>query len=102
MVAGVRSPARGPPPEGAQERLIALLRQRYSPRAVFLTDSGTTALSAALIGIVQDRPGSAVALPAFSCYDVATAADGANVPVRLYDTDPHSLAQYLASLQTML
>lgn len=102
LLAGARAAARGTAPERAHERLIALLRQRYSPRAVLLTDSGTTALTAALIGIVQDRPGSAVALPAFSCYDVATAADGANVPVLLYDTDPHSLAPDLASLQTTL
>jgi dTDP-4-amino-4,6-dideoxygalactose transaminase len=59
---------------------------------VLLTDSGTTALTAALIGVLRDHTGAAAALPAFSCFDVATAADGADVRVRLYDVDQHSLA----------
>jgi perosamine synthetase len=82
--------------------LVALLRERYGAHSVLLTDSGTAALTAALIGVLRDRTGCAVAVPAFSCYDVATAADGANVPVLLYDTDPHSLAPDLASLQATL
>jgi perosamine synthetase len=41
-------------------------------------------------------------LPAFCCYDLATAANGADVPVVLYDVDPHSLAPDLDSLRRAL
>lgn len=102
VLAGVRAAAGHAASERARGRLMALLRERYAAQAVLLTDSGTAALTAALIGVLRDRPGSAVAVPAFSCYDVATAADGANVPVLLYDTDPHALAPDPASLQATL
>ncbi len=103
LLDGVRTAAtRAARPEPAQGRVVALLAERYAPKAVLLTDSGTTALTAALMGAVQGRRGSAVALPAFSCYDLATAADGARVPVLLYDTDPHTLAPDLASLRAAL
>jgi len=81
---------------------LALIRERYAPRAALLTDSGTTALTAALLGVVRRRPGAAAALPAFACYDVATAADGADVPVLLYDVDPHALTPDLAQLRGAL
>jgi len=102
VLAGVAAATGGTSRHRCAARLIALLNERYSPRAVLLTDSGTTALTAALRGVLQQRPGSAVALPAFSCYDLATAADGADAPVLLYDTDPHSLAPDLASLRATL
>jgi perosamine synthetase len=105
VLAGVRAAARNPgTSEGAraEERVVALLKERYSPQAVLLTDSGTTALTAALLGILKDRPGSAVAMPAYACYDLATAADGADVPVLLYDVDPHTLAPDLTQLQATL
>ncbi len=82
--------------------MVALLNERYSPRSVLLTDSGTTALTAALIGVLRDRPGSPVAIPAFSCYDVAAATDGAGAPALLYDVDPHTLAPDLAQLRATL
>ena len=62
---------------------------------------GTTALTLALIGVLQDRPG-AIALPAYGCYDLATAADGANAAVILYDLDPRTLAPDLAQLHDVL
>ena len=103
VLAGARAMARnGRAGPGAEEQVVALLRERYAPRAVLLTESGTAALTAALLGIVKDRPGSAVALPAYACYDVATAADGADVQVFLYDTDPRTLAPDLAQLQAIL
>jgi dTDP-4-amino-4,6-dideoxygalactose transaminase len=68
---------------------------------VLLTDSGTTALTLALIGVLRDRPG-AIALPAYGCYDLATAADGANAAVILYDLDPRTLAPDLAQLHDVL
>jgi hypothetical protein len=47
----------------------------------------------------ETRP---VALPAYSCYDVATAAVGAEVPLRFYDLDPGSLAPDSASFRRVL
>jgi len=102
LLVGLRAAARNGHSGRGEERLIALLKKRYSPTGVLLTDSGTTALTAALIGVLGDRRGAPVAIPAFSCYDLATAADGADVPVLLYDTDPHTLAPDLASLQATL
>ena len=67
-----------------------------------LTDSGTTALTAAIAAIARDRPGAALALPAFACYDVATAAVGAGVPVLLYDVDPQTLAPDRDSVRAVL
>jgi dTDP-4-amino-4,6-dideoxygalactose transaminase len=103
LFAGLRAVAtRNGGPALAEERVVALLRERYAPRAVLLTESGTAALTAAFLGVLRDRAGAAVALPAYSCYDVATAAAGAGVPVLLYDLDPHSLAPDLAHLRAAL
>jgi perosamine synthetase len=94
---------------GAQERwearVGALLQERYAARAVLLTESGTAALTATLLGVLQDRAGGApapIALPAYACYDVATAADGAGVPVFLYDVNPGSLGPDLTQVETAL
>ena len=100
IVAGARAAMGNGRSEAAVERLQALLTRRYAPRAALLTDSGTTALRAALVGALG--PGVAVALPAFACYDLVTAANGAGVPVVLYDTDPHTLAPDLSSLRVAL
>ncbi|HVH09235.1 MAG TPA: DegT/DnrJ/EryC1/StrS family aminotransferase [Gemmatimonadales bacterium] len=90
-------------PERAAAPVVALVRERYAPQAVLLTDSGTAALTLALLGVLGESPGgAAVALPAFGCYDLATAADGAGVPVLLYDTDPSTLGPDLASLGAAL
>jgi len=102
LLAGAGAVARADGGEAAGTRVMALLAERYSAKAVLLTDSGTAALTAAIMGVLEERVGSAVALPAFSCYDVATAADGAGAPVILYDTDPHTLAPDAASLRAAL
>jgi len=88
----------------AATRVEALLRERYAPRAgaVLLTESGTAALTAALLGLQQGPRASVVALPAYSCYDIATAAEGAGARVLLYDVDPNTLAPDLAHLETVL
>jgi perosamine synthetase len=102
LAVGVRAAARPARNVLAQAQLTALLRARYDPQGVVLTDSGTTALTAALVGILRDRPGFSVALPAYACYDVATAARGADAPVCLYDLDPHTLAPDLGSVRAAL
>jgi len=67
------------------------LRDKYPVRDLLLTDSGTSALRLAIESIVCST-GGRVALPAYCCYDVATAAVGASAPVVLYDIDPTTLA----------
>jgi dTDP-4-amino-4,6-dideoxygalactose transaminase len=86
----------------AAAHVTALLRERYAAKSVLLTDSGTTALTAALLAVLKERPGAAVALPAYACYDLATAADGAHAPVLLYDVDPRTLAPDLAQVEAVL
>lgn len=103
LLAGMRAAAgRNGHAAHAEERVVALLTERYTPTAVLLTESGTTALTAALLGAVGDRPGAAVALPVYGCYDLATAADGADLPVLLYDVDPQTLAPDLGHLRETL
>ena len=85
----------------AERRVLTLIGERYAPKAVLLTDSGTAALTAALLGIARERSGP-VAMPAFACYDLATAVEGAGVPVLLYDVVPQTLAPDLAGLRTAL
>lgn len=81
--------------------LAGRLAERYGARDVRLTDSGTTALRLAIAGSLGGR-GGFVALPAFACYDIATAAIGAGATVRLYDIDPDTLAPDPRSLDRLL
>lgn len=76
------------------ERVSALLRARYAADAALLTDSGTSALQLAL-RVAVAASGAArpvVALPAFTCFEVASAAIGAGVRVICYDLLPDHLA----------
>ena len=90
---------------GAAERtratVTAALGERFGSRDLLLTDSGTTALTLALQAGQRRAPGP-VALPAYCCYDIATAADGADVPVLLYDLDPATLGPDPDSLRGTL
>jgi perosamine synthetase len=83
----------------AREELDRMLRSAYAPRELYLTDSGTSALTLALQAARAVTDGAPVALPAYSCYDVATAADGAGAPFLLYDLDPGTLSPDLPSLR---
>jgi DegT/DnrJ/EryC1/StrS aminotransferase family protein len=78
------------------------LIRHYGGEEVLLTDSGTGALTLAIAGSLAGREGAPVALPAYGCYDLATAADGAHAPVLLYDLDPATLAPDPASLRAVL
>ncbi len=87
----------------ARARVTAQLRTILQPERIMLTDSGTTALTLALQAVSgRSGPNSIVALPCYCCYDVATAADGANVRVALYDVDPETLGPDWASLERAL
>ena len=80
--------------------LEARLAERFSADEVVLTASGTHALTLALLGAGERMEGrSPVLLPAWTCFDVAAAAVGADVQVLFYDLDPRTLAPDLDSLR---
>jgi len=84
-----------------REALDALgdeLRARYAPSDLLLMDSGTSALRLAMAASHR-QTGAPVALPAYTCFDVATAADGAGVPFLLYDLVPETLSPEPGSLR---
>lgn len=87
--------------EDPRPALLARLRDRLEARDGILTDTGTSALRLAL-EMTAEGGRAPVALPSYSCYDVATAAVGARVPVLLYDLDPRTLSPDLASLERAL
>jgi perosamine synthetase len=83
-------------------RLEAKLRRDFGADRAILCGSGTQALQLALL-LARQRVGSdLVALPAFTCYDVATAAVGADARVLVYDIDPDTLGPDLESVERAL
>src|SRR5690242_811634 len=83
--------------------LETTLREGYAANDVLLCATGTQALQVAIQHATSERgPNAVVALPGFSCYDVASAAIGARVPVTLYDIDPYTLSPDLSSLRRAL
>lgn len=89
-------------PGDPRPTLAEELRHEYSAAEVILTSSGTDALTLALQAAQRSSPGRPCALPAYGCYDLATAAIGAGVRVRLYDIDPRTLQPEPASLERAL
>ncbi len=77
---------------GDAEQLSTLLRRRYHSDHVVLCDSGTSALILALRVASDGAPKPLVALPAYGCYDLATAAIAVGADVVLFDLDPETLA----------
>lgn len=86
----------------ARAGVKAALARAIRGDEVLLTDGGTGALALAIRAASGEAPGASVALPAYGCYDLATAADGAGVPVLLYDLDTETLAPDPASLRAAL
>ncbi len=82
------------------EQVRGALATEFSAREVVLTDSGTSALVLALRALV--KPGAVVAMPAYACVDLISAARRANVRVRLFDLDPLTLSPDMDSLQRVL
>jgi dTDP-4-amino-4,6-dideoxygalactose transaminase len=98
--AGIRAAAGGgASPRAAISRRIT---DQFAATAVTLTDSGTTALALALRLAAAGRPGRPILLPAWGCYDLATAADAADLPVAFYDLDPGTLGPRWDSLERAL
>jgi hypothetical protein len=89
-----------------QATLRATLARDYAADQALLFASGTQALQVALelaMRLVGGGEGAgAVALPAFTCFDVGAAAVGARARLRCYDIDPETLTPDLASLQRVL
>lgn len=82
-----------------RDALRCYLAAGYDAERVTLCESGTDALTRAIEMASQRFGGSAVvALPAYGCYDLATAAVGARRPVILYDLDPTTLGPEPSSL----
>jgi dTDP-4-amino-4,6-dideoxygalactose transaminase len=82
--------------------LRSLLLSEYDGRDIALADSGTSALRIAIEGSIQNTGSRIVALPAFSCFDVATAAVGAGASIILYDIRPENLGPDFNSLRSAL
>ena len=82
------SALRGAPQDGADPlpALSEVLSEERGAERAILYGSGTQALQVAL-RVAVDSVGGDVALPAYSCFDVATAAVAARVPVRFYFHD---------------
>jgi perosamine synthetase len=87
----------------SREVLAATLRRRFGAEGCVLCASGTEALRLAIATALRLRPGATrVALPAFSCYDVASAAVANDAQLLLYDIEPATLAPDLNSLERAL
>ena len=98
LISGVRASVRSRAASEARELLRVALRARGFGAPTLFADSGTSALALAL-QLAHQKNGQPVALPAFACYDIATAADAAKVPVLLYDVSPRTLAPDLQSVE---
>jgi hypothetical protein len=82
------------------QSVVAALCKRYSAADALLTNSGTSALILALRKAIPQ--GGIVAFPGYACVDLTTAALGAGIRVRLYDTDPHTLSPDLDSVRKVI
>jgi len=92
--------------ERARSRVLELVRAEHVPRDLLLLDSGTSALMLAMRAVRREAEAAGraplVALPAYGCFDLATAAVGADVRVVLYDLDPATLGPDWPSLERAL
>jgi dTDP-4-amino-4,6-dideoxygalactose transaminase len=83
----------------ARHELEGFIRAQWGPDQFVPTDSGTSALALAL-ELAEGVGRLPVALPAYGCYDLATAVDTAGVPFVLYDVDPVTLGPDFVSLRS--
>ncbi|MDH3455895.1 MAG: DegT/DnrJ/EryC1/StrS family aminotransferase [Gemmatimonadota bacterium] len=97
--------ARAAAPVGAdpRRRVIELLRRQYEAEQVTLCGSGTHALQLAVRQAWQVLgEKTTVALPAFSCFDIGSAAVGVDARIALYDLDPGTLSPDWDSFRSAL
>lgn len=82
----------------AREAFREQLQSTYDADGIALTDSGTHALELALRAAARlAPPRSGFALPAYACYDLATAAVATGHSLMLYDVVPDTLAPNMES-----
>lgn len=91
-----------PDPERRRREVADVLVREYSARDVALLDSGTSALTVALAMACARRPGLPVALPAYACFDLVTAAKGAGAAIRWYDVVPDTLQPDVDQLRQLI
>lgn len=111
-IAGLEEPAQtGVSSGSAQARVEQLLLGHYPGRQSVWTQSGTAALALALRASGQGVAGATgpampaalrVALPAYACPDLGSAAHHVGAQVLLYDLDPQTLAPDPESLRAAL
>lgn len=86
----------------AWAELDGWLRATYASASHRWMDSGTSALATALRLATDGAASRSIALPAYGCYDLATACDAAGVDALLYDIDPATLGPSWNSLERAL
>jgi dTDP-4-amino-4,6-dideoxygalactose transaminase len=82
--------------------LAARIRSEYGASLVQLTESATAGLALAILAAAPDGSRPRVAMPAWACYDLMTAADIADAEVILYDLEPETLAPASSSFAEAL
>jgi hypothetical protein len=80
--------------------LESMLARELAATSVLLTDGGTAALALALDVLLDDR--RIVALPAYGCADLVSAALAARATIVCYDLDPSTLGPDLDSARQAL
>lgn len=81
----------------------SLVATLFSADDALIVDSGRSALRLAIeVALSPSTSRRVVALPAFQCYEVATAAVGVDVGIVQYDIDPASLQPDMESLERAL
>ncbi len=90
---------------GSHQRDLNLERSLldlYDAKSAVLTNSGTNALAEAIRIAIKSSKNKVVALPAYACADLITAAKKAGASILLYDTDPDTLSPDMESLESMI
>jgi perosamine synthetase len=82
------------------EQVRGRVATEFGAADVVLTDSGTSALVLALRLLA--KPAVPVAMPAYACVDLISAARRADVRVRFFDIDPQTLSPDIDSLKRVL
>lgn len=88
----------------SEDSLSRFLCAEYDATQIALTASGTHALQLGILAALSNESGGnrVVALPAFGCFDLATAAIATRARVSFYDVDPTNLSPDWASLEGAL
>lgn len=103
LVAGVRAALVGAAARPGQRfpELRDRLLELFGSRSLLFVDSGTSALALAM-GAGSSHKRKLVAIPAYACFDIATAVDTAAVDFIPYDIDPTTLGPSWPSLRHAL